>query len=48
MSFASHNVSIELNHDTSGSDLQLFEKPRDTEPAGDLTLLSVYANLHLN
>lgn len=48
MSFASHNVSIELNHDTSGSDLQLFEESRDSESAGDLTLFSVYTNLHLN
>src|SRR5215831_10677104 len=48
MRFPGNDITIELNHDATGADLQFFKQPSHIEPVRDLPLFSVDTNLHVN
>jgi len=48
MRFPGNDITIELNHDATGADLQFFKQPSHIEPVRDLPLFSVDTNFHIN
>ncbi len=47
MSIARHDVAVELNHHSTGTNSQLIEQSRHAEPRGDFFIFAVDVNNHL-
>jgi hypothetical protein len=48
VNLAGNDVSIELDDNTPGPNLQFLEQPGDAQAVANVSLFSVYTNLHLN
>ena len=48
MRFPGNDITIKLDHDATGADLQFFKQPSYTEPVRNLPRFSVDTNFHIN